>query len=311
MYKVLVTCPPMLGQIEQLREYANQQNIDLIAANVTQTLTEKELKSLLPEFDGWIIGDDPANYSVLSSGKKGALKAAIKWGIGVDNVDFEACKELGLPIDNTPNMFGKEVADLAVGYVIGLARQIFLIDRGIRQGNWPKPAGTSLTGKTVGIVGFGDIGSNLAKRLVSLEMQVIAFDPNVKNSTDNQNISFSDFPNKLDECDFLIFTCSLNNKNKHMLNSTTLPLLKKGAFVINVARGPLIDEAALIESLEMGHVAAAALDVFDVEPLPTQSKLLQFERCILGSHNASNTIEAANRASLLAIDKIGTFLNGI
>ena len=273
MYKVLVTCPPMLGQIEQLREYAHQQKIELIAANVTQTLTEDELKTLLPEFDGWIIGDDPASYSVFSTGKAGALKAAVKWGIGVDNVDFKACEELGIPIDNTPNMFGKEVADLALGYVIGLARQTFFIDRNIRQGKWLKPAGSSLSGKTAGIVGFGDIGSNLAKRLDSLEMQVIAFDPYISKTSDNKNISFSVFPNKLGECDFLIFTCALNAKNHHMLNKTTLPLLKKGAFVINVARGPLIDEKALIDFLEKQHVAAAALDVFEVEPLPINSKL--------------------------------------
>lgn len=309
MFKVLVTCPPMLGQLAEFKAYAKKQNIELIAANVTQTLTEDELKSLLPKVDGWIIGDDPATYSVFSAGKAGSLKAAVKWGIGVDNVDFTACKKLAIPIDNTPNMFGKEVADLALGYVIGLARHTFFIDRSIRRGNWPKPAGMSLAGKTVGIVGFGDIGTHLAKRLTALEMQVIAFDPYVKATTDTVDLCFATFPNKLEECDFLIFTCSLNNKNRHMLNRSTLARLKKGAYVINVARGPLIDQAALIESLQSQHIAAAALDVFEVEPLPKDSKLLEYELCILGSHNASNTIQAAHRASLLAIDKIGAFLH--
>jgi D-3-phosphoglycerate dehydrogenase len=310
MYKVLVTCPPMLGQIEHLRDYAAQKNIELIAAKVNQTLSEEELKLLLPGVNGWIIGDDQATHAVLSAGKAGLLKAAVKWGIGIDNVDFKACEALAIPIDNTPNMFGKEVADLALGYVIGLARQTFLIDRNIRQGNWLKPAGMSLAGKKVGVVGFGDIGSNLSKRLHSLDMQVIVYDPYVNQPDTSANLEFADYPNKLDECDLVIFTCALNPKNTHMLNSSTLSAMKKGVFIINVARGALIDEQALISALQSGHVAGAALDVFEIEPLPSDSTLLQFEQCILGSHNASNTIEAAHRASLEAIDKIGHFLHG-
>jgi D-3-phosphoglycerate dehydrogenase len=105
-----------------------------------QTLSVEELKELVPQHDGWIIGDDPATREVFMAGKAGKLKAAVKWGIGVDNVDFDACKDLGIPIVNTPNMFGGEVADIAVGYVIALARETFQIDDGIRQGSGPSRA---------------------------------------------------------------------------------------------------------------------------------------------------------------------------
>src|SRR3546814_10081018 len=132
---------------------------------------------LLPQYEGWIIGDDPATRRVVEAGKAGRLKAAVKWGIGVDNVDFAACKDLDIPIVNTPNMFGGEVADVAVGYVIGLARQLFQIDRGIRAGEWPKPAGMSLAGKRVALVGFGDIGRSTARRLAAFDMPIIAYDP--------------------------------------------------------------------------------------------------------------------------------------
>ena len=136
--KVLVTCPPMLKQIEQFRSIFDQKNIELVTPNVVQTLTEEELMELLPEMDGWIIGDDPATERVFTEGKKGNLKAAVKWGVGVDNVDFEACKKLDIPIINTPNMFGAEVAGIAVNYVIGLARQTYVIDRGVRAGKMVK-----------------------------------------------------------------------------------------------------------------------------------------------------------------------------
>ena len=110
---VLVTCPPMLGLIDEFIPIAKEHGVNLVPAKVTQTLSEQELLDLVPNYDGWIIGDDPATREVFIAAKAGKLKAAVKWGIGVDNVDFSACKELGIPISNTPNMFGKEVADIA------------------------------------------------------------------------------------------------------------------------------------------------------------------------------------------------------
>ena len=165
--KVLVTCPPMLGMIEEFIPYGKDNGIELVPAQVTQTLSVDELIELVPQFDGWIIGDDPATRAVFDAGKAGALKAAVKWGIGVDNVDFSACEDLYIPIINTPLMFGAEVADVAMSYVIGLARQLYFIDREIRTNHaWPKPAGVSLAGKRVGVIGLGDIGRNTAKRLL-------------------------------------------------------------------------------------------------------------------------------------------------
>ena len=112
--KILVTCPPMLGMMEELRHYFQQKNVDVHCPDVVQTLSEDELCTLVPEYDGWIIGDDPATRRVFEAGRLGKLKAAVKWGIGVDNVDFQACEELGIPITNTPMMFGREVADVAM-----------------------------------------------------------------------------------------------------------------------------------------------------------------------------------------------------
>ena len=142
-HRVLVTCPPMLGMLGDFVASAQELGLELVPAEVTQTLSESELIELLPNFDGWIIGDDPATQKVFEAGQRGLLKAAVKWGIGVDNVDFKACEALGIPIINTPGMFGGEVADVAVGYVIALARHTFEIDRGVRESNWPKPRGLS------------------------------------------------------------------------------------------------------------------------------------------------------------------------
>lgn len=312
MYKVLVTCPPMLGMFEQFIEPAKSLGIELIPAKTTQVLAEEELIKLLPKYDGWIIGDDPATKQVFEAAKSGKLKAAVKWGIGVDNVDFEACKALDIPITNTPNMFGSEVADVAIGYLLGLARQTFYIDREIRENYaWPKPAGMSLTGKTIGVVGYGDIGFNTAKRLMGFDVKVIAYDPGVEGSLGLDYVERCSWPEKINELDYLIFTCSLNKHNYQMLNKDTLSQLKRGAQIINVARGPLIDESALVDSLLTGHIDAVALDVFEVEPLPQNSPLRKMPQCIFGSHNGSNTKEGVIRASHKAIEEISTFLRNV
>ncbi len=315
--KILITCPPMLGMIDSFRPTFAEKDIGITTPKVTQTLTVEELKVLVPEHDGWIIGDDPATREVFETGKAGLLKAAVKWGIGIDNVDFDACKDLGIPITNTPNMFGAEVADVAVAYTIGLARQLFFIDRNIKTNieAWPKPVGISLANKQVGLIGFGDIGRNVAKRLMACEMHVTAYDPNVQSDIGVEGITRADWPNGIEDMDFLIFTCALNSKTYHMLNAEILAKVKYGVYVVNVARGQIIDEEALIEALLSQKVQAAALDVFEVEPLLANSKLRTMPQCIFGSHNGSNTKEAVKCASYKAIEKLFKFLgiqiNGI
>lgn len=308
MKKVLVTCPPMLGLFDEFVEPAKKLGLELVAAKTTQILSEEELKDQLPAYDGWIIGDDPATHQVFATAQQGQLKAAVKWGIGVDNVDFSACKELGIPIINTPNMFGGEVADVAIGFLLGLARQTYYIDREIRQNNgWPKPAGMSVAGKKVGVVGFGDIGKSTVKRLGGFEVNVTVYDPGVEGDQGFDFVKRKAFPNGLGELDFLIFTCALNIHNRHMLNAGTLAKMKQGAQIINVARGPLIDEQALVAALQSGHIAAAALDVFEEEPLPLGSPLRDMPQCIFGSHNGSNTVEGVRRASYEALEKLAGF----
>ncbi|NIY73633.1 phosphoglycerate dehydrogenase [Marivivens donghaensis] len=309
MKDVLVTCPPMLGQFDLFVDFAAEKGLRLHRANVTQIMTEEELSELLPNYDGWIIGDDPATRAVFEAGQTGRLSAAVKWGIGVDNVDFAACKDLGIPIINTPMMFGTEVADVATGFVIGLARELFVIDRGVRAGNWPKPAGISLGGRRVGVVGLGDIGRQTATRMQALGMNVVAYDPGVEGDAGIPGLERAAWPEQVETLDFLVFTCSLNQHNFHMLNADVLAQCKEGIRIVNVARGPLIDEAALIEALQSGHVHSAALDVFEVEPLPADSPLRAMERCIFGSHNGSNTVDAVIRASHEAITKLASFLS--
>ena len=299
----------MLGMIDSFQPLFDQHGWDVTAAKVIQTLSVGELIELVPQHDGWIIGDDPATRAVFEAGKAGRLKAVVKWGIGVDNVDLAACKELDIPINNTPNMFGAEVADIAMGYVIALARETFQIDDGVRQGQWPKPRGISLSGKSVALVGYGDIGKNTAKRLLAADMHVIAYDPFATDAAGMPSVERATWPERLDEADFLVVTSALTESSRHMVKAETLAKTKPGVRVINVGRGPVIHEAALEDALKSGHVYSAALDVFEDEPLPTDSYLRTHLRCIFGSHNASNTADAVARTSEIAVRNLVDFLN--
>jgi len=310
MKRVLVTCPPMLGMIEEFYSPAQALGLELVPAKTTHILSEDELITLLPDYDGWVIGDDPASRRVFEAAVAGNLKAAVKWGIGVDNVDFDACRDLSIPITNTPNMFGGEVADLAIGYMIALARHTFEIDRGVRTGSWPKPPGMSISGKTIGVVGFGDIGSSVVRRLSGFDVRAYVYDPGVDGDKGYGFVERKSFPEGLDDVDFLIFTCALNQHNHHMLDDAALSQLKSGASIVNVSRGPLIDEQALIKHLKSGRLGPAALDVFETEPLPLTSPLHAIPRCLFGSHNGSNTREGVRRATQSAIEKLAGFLHG-
>lgn len=307
--KVLITCPPMLRRVEEFRKTFEDKGIELITPNVVQTLTEEALIAIIPGVDGWIIGDDPATERVFTAGKAGKLRAAVKWGVGVDNVNFDAAKALNIPISNTPQMFGNEVADVAIAFLTGLARQTYAIDRGVRNGQWLKPAGMSLTGKTVALVGLGDIGLATARRLKGFDMQVNGYDPVLKISPEEANIHrHLSFPHKIGEADFIVLTCALTSSTRHIINKSSIELLKDGVYLVNVSRGALIDEPALIDALNSGKIKGAALEVFETEPLPDASSLRNFEQCIFGTHNGSNTIEGVRRASLKAIDLMFQYL---
>lgn len=311
LMRILITCPPMIKQIDRYKDYLQSVGVDFYCPNVVQTLSEQELVELLPNFDGWIIGDDPATRTVFTAGKKGLLKAAVKWGVGVDNVDFNACKDLGIPIINTPGMFGNEVADIAICYLIGLARDLFLIDHETKNGSWYKPTGISLQDKKIAVIGCGNIGQQLVKRLIAFDTFIEIYDPYC-NHGQFSNFYKVRFNNDLNGCltdaDFVVVTCSLTKDSYHMLNRDNLSLTKHDLRLVNVSRGPIINEKDMIELQKEGHIYGVALDVFETEPLPANNELRNFKTNIFGSHNASNTIEAVDRTSYKAIDLLCNFL---
>jgi len=305
--KILCTCPPMILQIDHFKERFAALGWDVHCPAFQQVLSVDELKQLVGKYDGWIIGDDPACDEVFEAGRDGALVAAVKWGAGVDNVDFDAARKQGIPICNTPGTFAEEVSDAALGYVIGLARGLFQIDRGVRNLDWPKPVGSTLRGKTAGVVGLGHIGRTLVRKLDLLGLDVIGYDPYVS-TLENTKAIVSSWAENIEKLDFLILCCSLTNENRYMINEGILREMKSSSFLVNVGRGPLVNEAELVVALREGEIAGAALEVMEEEPLPQQSALRNLDNVVFGSHNSSNTREAVLRTSEIAIEHLLGFL---
>jgi D-3-phosphoglycerate dehydrogenase len=305
----------MIASLDEFKADFEAFDFDVTVPKFTQEMTEDQLCEMIGGFDGWIIGDDPASRAVVATGVNGRLKACMRWGVGTNNVDFDAFKEFNIPIANTPGVFGREVADIACHYVTALARNTYHIDQKVKAGDWYKPVGTSLWAQSALIVGMGDVGQQLSKRLYAHDIEVTYHDPYVKNLPADINATKVTWPYAAALADFLIFTAPLTEQTYHIFNEALLDTVKPGIKIINVGRGPLIDEQALVKGLKEGIISAAALDVLEKEPIDLElhKSLLAFsDRLILGSHNGSNTFEAVSHVSRLCIRKLHQFLqNGI
>ncbi|HUR52135.1 MAG TPA: phosphoglycerate dehydrogenase [Mycobacteriales bacterium] len=302
--RILVTCKQMQVELPHHEARLREAGYDVLSPQlVGQAFSEQELKDLLPGVVGMIAGDDPLTADVLASGTD--LKVLIRWGIGMDSVDHAAAKEHGIVVHNTPGVFGDEVADSAFGYVLLLARGHHTVDAAVRQGQWPKVEGTSLAGERLGVVGLGSIGRAVARRGSGFSMDVVAFDPYADPAAAAEvGAELLPLEDLLRTSRFVVLASPLTPETFHVIDAKALSLMRPDAYLVNVGRGPLVDEPALVEALEAGALAGAGLDVFEVEPLPANSPLRGMPNVVLGAHNGSNTRQGVARASADAVARL-------
>lgn len=302
--RVLITCRQMQSCIDAFRDRLEQAGLELVLPPVVQQLSEDELIAIIGDYDGMIAGDDALSDRVLAHASR--LRIISKWGVGLDGIDLQAAKRRGIAVTNTPGVFGEEVADVGIGYVIMLARQLHRIHDSVAAGGWWKHEGRTLSGATLGVVGFGSIGQALARRGVAFGMKVVAFDPApaVFEAAETLEVRLLDVDDLFRASDYVVLCCPLTAGNRQMVNASRLALMPAGGCLVNVARGPLVDEPALVQALETGQLYAAALDVFEAEPLAADHPLRGFPQCVFGSHNGSNTREGVLSASAKAVDNL-------
>ena len=265
-----------------------------------QQLSEADLLPIVDRYHGILAGDDELSAPVLERGTN--LRVIAKWGIGVDSIDVEAAKGLGIEVLNTPGVFGGELADYAMGYIHLIARQQHKIDAMVRSGEWPKIRGASLAGKTLGIVGLGSSGRELVRRAAAASMTVLGYD--VMDVAPPDNCSMRPLDDLLAESDIISLHLPSTPDSRYLVDTSSIAKMKRGVWLINTSRGALVDEVALVEGLRSGQIGAAALDVFESEPIDPANPLLEFDNVVFGSHNGSNTEEAVQRTTWRALSNL-------
>jgi len=307
--KILVTPasfkPSMISPaLEQLRLYAG----DLVFNPHNQPLEEAELIPLLKGCDGCIAGLDPFNRRVIESAQ--GLKVISRYGAGVDNVDLAAAKEQGVTVCNTPGVNAEAVADLAFGLMLSLARKLPLLDRHTREGKWDRFIGTELYKKTIGILGLGAVGKAVARRAAGFSMRVLACDPALDAEYARAHgITPVSFDQLVGKSDILSLHLPLKDDTRHIISLDVMCSMKKGALLINTARGGLIDEAAACALLQSGHLGGMGLDVYEVEP-PHDPALFGLDNVALTPHTAARTVEATALMAAVSVRNLIDVLSG-
>ncbi len=289
MKRVLISAPYMIREKKMVEDLFKGKNVRVDWAKVKERLEESELLKIIEKYNGIICGDDRITRKVFE--KAVNLEVIVKWGTGIDSIDKEEAEKHGIPIFRTPNAFSEPVADTTVGVILAFARNIFTSDRLMKRGKWDKPMSYCLSEKTVGIIGLGYCGTAVAKRLsvfgsLILANDIVEKDPEIIRKYGIKMVSKNEI---YKEADFICLHCDLNKTSFHLLNDEAFKKMKKRPYVINMARGPIIDEAALIKALNSGKIAGAGLDVFEEEPLPKDSPLRKMDNVILSSHNANSS----------------------
>jgi D-3-phosphoglycerate dehydrogenase len=283
-------------------------NCELVKADMSVPMDEDRLIELLQGVDGAVVGVVPLTAHVFSHAP--TLKAVSMHGVGVDHINLEAAARQGVVIANCLGTNNQAVADLAFGLMISIARNIPRIDSTLRGGEWGRYRGTELWNKTLGLVGLGYIGRAVAKRALGFDMSVLVSDPYLDPAEVHlEGVEFVDFDTVLGESDFVSLHAPLNDATRGMMGAPQFEAMKPAAYLINTARGALVDETALYSALTNGVIAGAALDVYVDEP-PTGSPLLELDNVVLCAHIGAHTREAIERMGVMAAENVVRVLGG-
>jgi D-3-phosphoglycerate dehydrogenase len=290
MKTVLVSAPYILPEMNRFQPVLESFNLDLIIADVNERLSEEDLLAFAGKFDGTICGDDRYTRRVIEACTP-RLKVISKWGTGIDSIDQTAANELGVMVGNTPNAFTVPVSESVIGYMLAFARQIPWLDAEMKAGRWNKINGKTLSECTLGVIGVGNVGQAVLRRARGFGMRLLGNDI-VDIRPDfllEFGVAMMGLEDLLAKSDFISVNCTLNPTSRHLINAERLALCKPEAVLINTARGPVVDQQALVAALKDHRLRGAALDVFEDEPLPEDSPLLSMDQVLLAPHNSNSS----------------------
>jgi phosphoglycerate dehydrogenase-like enzyme len=294
---ILITPKSYKAYKEKAHALLLENGYGIIENNFGRTMTEDELISHANEnVVGMIIGVDPLSARVLDRFEN--LRAISKYGVGMDNIDLERAAELEIEVKNAVGTNNVSVAELAISLILTLSRKIPLMVTGVKNGGWGRAVGSEITGKTVGLIGGGQIGKEVAKRAAGLGMEVKIYDPYLNDDLFLQTYEIEqvdEIEKLLKVSDYVSLHVPATDQTKGMINKDTLKLMKSTAYLINTSRGELVNEEDLYHALVNKLIAGAAQDVFSSEPPQNGEKLLELDSFILTPHIGAFTNESIEK----------------
>ncbi|MBW2059089.1 MAG: phosphoglycerate dehydrogenase [Deltaproteobacteria bacterium] len=309
--RVLITTTSFLDTPGSHHELLEEQGYEIVTAR--GPLGEEEMIRLVGDVDGLICGDDAISKRVVQKAVP-RLRVISKYGIGLDRIDLEAARRSGVPVTYTPGVNEVTVAEHTFGLMISLARNIPQESQYVKRGEWKRITGHELWNKTLGIIGMGRIGKEVAKRALAFEMKILGCDP-VWNESFAEQYSVARcvaVEDLLKESDFVTLHMNLTPENRHFINRERLALMKETAYLVNCARGALVDAASVVEALKNGKIAGYGTDVLEHEPPGPDDPLVKsgLENVILTPHIGSRTYESVVRQATMAVKNLVAVLQG-
>jgi len=309
-WNVLVTTQAIKRSGQCAQEFLRTAGCEIIFSPKPGPLKAREVTSVLAGMDAVLASLDDYSAAVLSSPAATQLKIIARWGVGYDRIDLDAATQNGIIVSYTPGLLDDAVADYTFALLLSLARRVSDVQFTLRRGEWEVSWGDDVSGKTLGLIGYGGIGQAVARRALGFNMRVLAYDPHPKVQPKQAGIRFVSMNELLSGSDFVSLHASLTRQSRGLIGRAELRKMKSSAYLINTARGALLDEAALARALREGRIAGAALDVFAIEPLPKGSLLHGAPNLLLSPHQASFSRDTSERVGLAAAQSIVDLMNG-
>lgn len=310
MARVLLTTMQVASATDDLLRPLIDDGHELVLLSQTQARQEDTLIAAVADASAVIAGVEPWTRRAIESAPR--LKVIARTGVGYDAIDLAAATERGVLVTTTPGANHHSVAEAAVGLIVAALRRFPFADRQMRTTGWnPRPYGVELRGKTVGVVGTGLIGKEVVRRLQGWDVQILVSDiVRDLEFAARYGARYVELPELFAQADVVTLHAPLLPATRHLVSETVLRSMKPTAYLVNTARGPLVDEAALARALQEGWIAGAALDVFEVEPLPSNSPLLGLQNVILTQHIAGVTWESMQAMTAMAVESVAAVLRG-
>jgi D-3-phosphoglycerate dehydrogenase len=301
MLRILVTPRSLTAShhpaVERLREFG----YDIVYCEAGKAPSERELLRLTPEVVGWLAGVEPVSEAVIAAARR--LRAISRNGVGVDNLPLSALSQRGIALRTAGGANAHGVAELTIGLMFSAMRHIPFADSGIKSGRWPRHIGRELRDRTVGVVGYGAIGREVARLAVALGARVVAYDPAPQAANADAATLLADLATLIAESDIVTLHCPAATDGRPLFGALQFAACRRGVIVVNTARASLIDEGAMLEALNTGQVACYAVDVFNEEP-PRDLTLAGDPRVIATAHIGGYTEESVDRATTAAVENL-------